>query len=280
YKNYAVASGWGSEGSIQSGDPCTFVWVQAERNPQWASGEPKIIVAALDPPGDWTPTYQYNLLLYSWDGSTLTEEVEATADTGISLYKCFDIKFNKVALSSSAYKMDIEFNTTSVPSSVNYYLQLNYSVDGSETDFGVLVYDGISEVWDDLSSQGDLTSTSFTTKEYTLESSQVLGSGYVRVRFIGRNETSDSVNSTLNIEYHRIACMDDSLTFQGETAGDLFGWSVANASDIDDDGLYDDVIVGAPGYSSDKGRAYIYFGSSYTYVSSNATIYGVISNFT
>jgi hypothetical protein len=63
-----------------------------------------------------------------------------------------------VNYSAQNYKMDIEFTTTNVDPAANYYLQLNYSVDGTETAFGVLVYDGSS--WDDLSAQGDLSSTS------------------------------------------------------------------------------------------------------------------------
>jgi hypothetical protein len=166
------------------------------------------------------------------------------------------------ATSTLLYQMDIEFNTTDVPLVDENYLQLNYSVDGSETDFGVLVYNGTTEDWDDFSAQGDLSSTTFTTKEYTLDPDHILGSGYVRTKFIGRNETSDQVNSTINIEYFRIKSVASNLGLLGETAGDNFGWSTNNASEINEDGSYDDVIVGAPGYSTDKGRAYIFHGGS------------------
>jgi hypothetical protein len=46
--------------------------------------------------------------------------------------------------------------------------------------------------------------------------------------------------------------------------GDLFGWSVAGAGDLDGDG-YDDVIVGAPDVddvATDAGAAYAYFGTA------------------
>jgi hypothetical protein len=40
-----------------------------------------------------------------------------------------------------------------------------------------------------------------------------------------------------------------------------FGYSVSGAGDVNNDG-YDDVIVGAPNYNSNTGRAYIYYGGS------------------
>ncbi|MBU1099556.1 MAG: FG-GAP repeat protein [Bacteroidetes bacterium] len=51
------------------------------------------------------------------------------------------------------------------------------------------------------------------------------------------------------------------LTLSAEGFFDEFGTSVSSAGDVNNDG-YDDVIVGAPGYENNKGRAYIYFGSS------------------
>jgi hypothetical protein len=41
----------------------------------------------------------------------------------------------------------------------------------------------------------------------------------------------------------------------------VFGISVSTAGNVNGDG-YSDVIVGAPGYNSSTGRAYIYFGGS------------------
>jgi hypothetical protein len=151
-----------------------------------------------------------------------------------------------IANISEGYMMDLEFNITGIETGSSYDLQMNYSVDGSETDFGIYVYDGSS--WDDFSAQGDLTSISFTEKDYTLDSTYILGSGYTRVRFVGRNETTDSVNSTLNLEYVRVKTTEDYYALYGDNSSNLFGWSVANISDINEDGSYDDVIVGAPEY--------------------------------
>jgi hypothetical protein len=51
-----------------------------------------------------------------------------------------------------------------------------------------------------------------------------------------------------------------STTLTGAT-NDSLGWGVASAGDVDGDG-YGDVIVGALGYSTSKGRAYVYRGSA------------------
>jgi hypothetical protein len=51
------------------------------------------------------------------------------------------------------------------------------------------------------------------------------------------------------------------VTMTGETTNNYFGFSVAAAGDVNGDG-YADVVVGAYGYSSSTGRAYIYYGSS------------------
>ena len=50
-----------------------------------------------------------------------------------------------------------------------------------------------------------------------------------------------------------------SIVLNGEASNNYFGISVANAGDLNADG-YNDVIVGAYGYSSNAGRAYIYYG--------------------
>ncbi|MBK6877799.1 MAG: FG-GAP repeat protein [Ignavibacteria bacterium] len=49
------------------------------------------------------------------------------------------------------------------------------------------------------------------------------------------------------------------VSLGGEATNNRFGNSVSNAGDVNGDG-FSDVIVGAWGYSSYKGRAYIYYG--------------------
>jgi hypothetical protein len=55
----------------------------------------------------------------------------------------------------------------------------------------------------------------------------------------------------------------------GSNIGDLFGWSVARAGNINFDG-YNDIIIGAPGYESGKGRAYVFLGKPTTAWSDNS----------
>ncbi|MCF8261704.1 MAG: FG-GAP-like repeat-containing protein [Melioribacteraceae bacterium] len=52
-----------------------------------------------------------------------------------------------------------------------------------------------------------------------------------------------------------------SRTFNGPSGGNnFFGYSVSNAGDVNNDS-YDDIIVGTYGYSSNRGRIYIYYGN-------------------
>ncbi|MFC1749703.1 beta strand repeat-containing protein [Pseudomonadota bacterium] len=63
----------------------------------------------------------------------------------------------------------------------------------------------------------------------------------------------------------------------GEATNNYFGHSVANAGDLNNDG-YEDVIVGAYGYGTNKGAVYIYRGSSGGLITTpDKTIYGAVS---
>jgi len=69
----------------------------------------------------------------------------------------------------------------------------------------------------------------------------------------------------------------DSLLMTGEATGDNMGNSVSSAGDVNGDG-YSDVIVGAPGYSSSKGRAYIFYGGELMDNISDVTMTGLSNN--
>jgi len=63
----------------------------------------------------------------------------------------------------------------------------------------------------------------------------------------------------------------------GGAIADFFGASVSNAGDVNDDG-YSDVIVGAYGYSSSTGKAYIYYGGTSMDGADDVTMTGEASN--
>ncbi|HLP16582.1 MAG TPA: FG-GAP-like repeat-containing protein [Bacteroidota bacterium] len=88
----------------------------------------------------------------------------------------------------------------------------------------------------------------------------VNGDGYSDV-IVGAAGSSPSADSGRAYIYYGGPNMDNipDITLTGEANGNSFGHSVSTAGDVNGDG-YSDVIVGALGYSSQKGRAYIYYG--------------------
>ncbi|MGD8777844.1 MAG: T9SS type A sorting domain-containing protein [Ignavibacteria bacterium] len=63
---------------------------------------------------------------------------------------------------------------------------------------------------------------------------------------------NSNLSSTINVA-------DADVIITGENSYDYFAYSVSSAGDVNDDG-YDDVIVGAYGYSNYRGRSYIFYG--------------------
>lgn len=57
------------------------------------------------------------------------------------------------------------------------------------------------------------------------------------------------------------------LIFEGQDDGDYFGGSIA-CGDIDNDG-YEDIIIGASGYSNNLGRTYLYWGNERNSMNTN-----------
>jgi hypothetical protein len=57
------------------------------------------------------------------------------------------------------------------------------------------------------------------------------------------------------------ASLSTKIEYKGETAGDWAGYAVAGGGDVDGDG-FDDLLIGAPEYNSQRGGAYLIYGSA------------------
>jgi hypothetical protein len=62
-----------------------------------------------------------------------------------------------------------------------------------------------------------------------------------------------------NYGFNNINYSEADISIYGEDDGDHFGWDIADAGDMNNDGL-DDLIVGSPGALANKGCAYIFYG--------------------
>ena len=104
----------------------------------------------------------------------------------------------------------------------------------------------------------------------------VNGDGYADV-IVG----AYSYQSTVGRAYifHGGAAMNNAadVTLTGEGLNNWFGTSVSDAGDVNGDG-FDDVIVGAFGYSNSAGRAYLYFGGTEMNTGADKTLSGEGTN--
>ena len=100
----------------------------------------------------------------------------------------------------------------------------------------------------------------------------VNGDGYSDV-IIGAEGYSSSTGRTY--VYFGGASMNNSadVIMNGATSGNFFGTSVSSAGDVNGDG-YSDVAVGADGFSSGTGRAYVYFGGTVMNIIADVIITG------
>ncbi len=108
----------------------------------------------------------------------------------------------------------------------------------------------------EITMTGEATNNNFGTSVST--AGDVNGDGYSDV-IVGAYDYSSSTGRAYI--YFGGASMNNTadVTLTGEAAGIQFGYSVSDAGDVNSDG-FSDVIVGAYGYSSFTGRAYIYLG--------------------
>ena len=131
-----------------------------------------------------------------------------------------------------------------------------------------------NEIVSDLILTGELSGNKFG---FSVSSAgDVNGDGYSDV-IVGANQYS--ANTGKSYIYFGGKIMDNTadVEMEGEALNNYFGTSVSTAGDVNDDG-FDDVIVGAYGYSSNTGRAYIYFGGLFMNNTADVIMTGEASN--
>ncbi len=107
---------------------------------------------------------------------------------------------------------------------------------------------------------GTTYSPSLTSgSEYSFSNGEPAGSQLRYKVEMNGNGSATPVLHSISIEYYCPASAN--VTITGESSGDKFGYSVHGLDDFNGD-TYDDVIVGAPYYSSGKGAVYIFNGSA------------------
>ncbi|MBK8381376.1 MAG: FG-GAP repeat protein [Ignavibacteria bacterium] len=115
-----------------------------------------------------------------------------------------------------------------------------------------------------MNNSADVTMTGEATSNYfgvsVSSAGDVNGDGYSDVIVGAQNFASGTGRAYIYFGGASMNSTED-VTMTGETTNNIFGISVSSAGDVNGDG-YSDVIVGASGYSSAKGRAYIYFGGA------------------
>ncbi|MEO6696371.1 MAG: FG-GAP-like repeat-containing protein, partial [Ignavibacteria bacterium] len=103
--------------------------------------------------------------------------------------------------------------------------------------------EAVSNFYGSVSSAGDVNGDSFSDVIVGAPyNSSAIGKAYIYFGGMLMNNVAD-------------------VTMTGETVNNYFGTSVSNAGDVNGDS-FPDVIVGANGYSSNTGRAYIFYGGS------------------
>jgi hypothetical protein len=140
------------------------------------------------------------------------------------------------------------------PGSISF--TASYSTDGGQswTDFESPITD-TDNVY--IAKNWDLSSTTLANDnpDFAIRFSGTFGGG---VQSTQNDFWVDDVNVSGNVTPGTALA---NITLIGENSNDFFGWSVDGCGNVNGDS-YDDLVIGAPGYDSSRGRAYSFYGSN------------------
>jgi hypothetical protein len=183
-------------------------------------------------------------------GVNLVQSFEETFTTGDGYFGCSvseagdvnsdgydDVIVGAYGYSSSAGRAYVFFGG----SSMNNTVDVTMAGEAIDNYFGYSV-SGAGDVNSDEYDDVIVGAYGYSTNRDAYEYDTKVGRAYVYYGGFSMDNTAD-------------------VTMTGEWTSDYFGHSVSDAGDLNNDG-YDDVIVGAYGYSSYAGRAYVFFGGS------------------
>jgi hypothetical protein len=126
----------------------------------------------------------------------------------------------------------------------------------------------------DVTLTGEATNNYFGTS--VSGAGDVNGDGYTDVIVGAYGNTSNTGKAYIFHGGSTVNSVAD-ITMTGEATTNFFGGSVSNAGDVNNDG-FSDVIVGANGYSTSTGRAYIYFGDFSMNNTADVVLTGELTN--
>jgi hypothetical protein len=206
---------------------------------------------------------------YIFDGNTLATEI--AGDGLIDLNT--DSAMIKLTGSESGGKFGCsvsnagDFDDDGDDDDVVVGAYLNDSTSGALTNSGVAyVFYGVSSPPSTLSANSaDIAFSGNTSNEYAgfsvSNASDINNDGYDDIIVGAPGGDIKGIDAGV-AQVHMGGGTNKYAIIVGQNAGDKFGHSVSSAGDVNNDGIAD-IIIGAPGASSDKGNAYICYGRPY-----------------
>jgi len=173
----------------------THPWIQLRRNPNWASGDIKILGAMLNS--------AFDIGAMTWDGSTLTNlgDTTFTGATTVTTYECFEIGFSFLS-DPTEFTVDTQFEFSGIagiPTKLEWTIVSKYNASSVSVTIGLWNYN--SGDWNDTytyTSSG--TADTEETKTITIVTNvgYYTSSGNAKIHIKAVKSTSTSFQQKLN----------------------------------------------------------------------------------